>query len=282
MKIAVTGATGHLGNLIIDALLARGVAAGDITAIARNEAKAAPLAANGVQLGIANYDDKEALTRALQGVDRLVLVSASDMGQRLAQHRSIIDAAVAAGVEFIAYTSLLNLDDSELALAGEHRGTEALLAESGIEHALLRNGWYWENYASALQSGQASGQFFGAAGSAKVSGAARRDYAEAAAVVATTDGHSGKTYELAGSPSLTYPQLAAEVGKAIGTEVQYVNQTVDEYRATLEQFGLPGEMAAGFAGMEPAIEGGALYSESTDLQDLIGRPSTSAADALRQ
>lgn len=282
MKIAVTGATGHLGNLIIDALLARGVAAGDITAIARNEAKAAPLAAKGVQLGIADYDDKEALTHVLQGVDRLVLVSASDMGQRLAQHRNIIDAAVSAGVKFIAYTSLLNLDDSELALAGEHQGTEALLAESGIEHALLRNGWYWENYASALQSGQASGQFFGAAGSAKVSGAARRDYAEAAAVVATTDGHAGKTYELAGSPSLTYPQLAAEVGKAIGSEVKYVNQTVDEYRATLEQFGLPGEMAAGFAGMEPAIEGGALHSESTDLQDLIGRPSTSAADALRQ
>lgn len=235
-----------------------------------------------MQLGVASYEDEVALTDALQGVDRLVLVSGSEVGQRLAQHTNIINAAKAAGVGFIAYTSLLNLDTSELGLAPEHRGTEALLAESGIEYALLRNGWYWENYASALDSGRAAGKFFGAAGDAKVSGAARRDYAEAAAVVVTTEGHAGKVYELAGSPALSYQGIADGVGKVIGADVEYVNQSVEEYQATLEGFGLPAGMAAMFAEMDPIIAGGALYSESSDLQQLIGRPSTSASEALAQ
>ncbi|HIT74836.1 MAG TPA: KR domain-containing protein, partial [Candidatus Avipropionibacterium avicola] len=145
---------------------------------------------------------------------------------------------------------------------------------------LLRNGWYWENYASGIDSGRAAGKLFGAAGEAKVSGAARRDYAEAAAVVVTGEGHQGKTYELAGAPALTYQDIADAIGTVIGAEVTYVNQTEDEYRATLEGFGLPAEAAAAFAGMDPAIARGALFSQSTDLQDLIGRPSTPAAEAL--
>lgn len=282
MRIAVTGATGHLGGLVIDSLLARAVAASDLVAVVRDEAKAAPLAAKGLKLGVASYEDEAALAAALEGVDRLVLVSGSEVGQRLAQHTNIINAAKAAGVSLIAYTSLLNLDTSELGLAPEHRGTEKLLADSGIEHVVLRNGWYWENYASALDSGRAAGKFFGAAGDATVSGAARRDYAEAAAVVVTTDGHAGKVYELAGAPAVTYPEIAAAVGTVIGADVQYINQTVEEYRSTLESFGLPAEVAEMLAGMDPAIARGALYSKSTDLQDLIGRPSTSVAEALSQ
>ena len=280
MRIAVTGATGHLGGLVIESLIDRGVAAGDIVAVVRNEAKAAPLAAKGVTLGVAGYEDEAALTAALDGVDRLVLVSGSEVGQRLAQHTNIINAAKAAGVAFIAYTSLLNLDTSELGLAPEHRGTEELLATSGIDHALLRNGWYWENYASAIDSGKATGKFFGAAGSAKVSGAARRDYAEAAAVVVTSEDRAGKVYELAGAPALTYQGIADEIGTVIGAEVTYVDQSVSEYQATLEGFGMPSEVAAMFAGMDPVIEQGALHSESTDLQDLIGRPTTSLAATL--
>ncbi|GAB3812209.1 SDR family oxidoreductase [Tessaracoccus terricola] len=280
MRIAVTGATGQLGGHIIDSLLTRGIAPADVVAVVRNEAKAAPLAEKGIDVRVADYADEAALTKALHGVDRLVLVSGSEVGQRLAQHTNIINAAKAAGVKFIAYTSLLNLDTSELGLAPEHKGTEQLLAESGIEHALLRNGWYWENYASGIESGKAAGKFFGAAGEAKVSGAARRDYAEAAAVVITGEAHAGKTYELAGAPALTYQGIADAIGKVIGSEVTYVNQTADEYRATLEGFGLPAEVAAMFAGMDPVIAGGALYNESTDLQDLIGRPSTPAAEAL--
>ncbi|MGO1544081.1 MAG: SDR family oxidoreductase [Gulosibacter sp.] len=280
MRIAVTGATGHLGALVIEHLLNRGVAAGDIVAIVRNEAKASGLAAKGIKLGVAAYEDEAALTAALDGVDRLVLVSGSEVGQRLAQHTNIINAAKAAGVKFIAYTSLLNLDTSELGLAPEHIGTEQLLAESGIDYATLRNGWYWENYASAIDSGKATGKFFGAAGSAKVSGAARRDYAEAAAVVVTGENHAGRVYELAGAPALTYQGIADEVAKVIGSEVTYVDQSVEDYQATLEGFGMPADMAGMYAGMDPIIANGALYSESTDLQDLIGRPSTSVSEAL--
>lgn len=280
MRIAVTGATGNLGGLIIDYLIARDVAPGDITAIVRDEAKAADLMGKGVQLGVADYEDEAALTTALAGVERLVLVSSSEIGKRAAHHANVINAAKAAGVKYIVYTSLLKADTSNLGLAPEHVVSEQLLKDSGIDHTVLRNGWYWENYAAAIESGKAAGKFFGAAGSAQVSGAARRDYAQAAAVVATSDGHIGKVYELAGAPALSYQEIANEVGKVIGSDVEYVNQSVEEYQATLEGFGMLPESAAIFAGMDPIIEQGDLYSDSTDLQDLIGRPSTSPAEAF--
>lgn len=281
MRIAVTGATGHLGGLVIESLLNKNVEASDIVAIVRNEEKAKDLAARGINIAVAAYDDEAALKSALNGVDRLVFVSASEVGKRVEQHSNIIAAAKEAGVSFIAYTSLLNLDSSELFLAPEHQATEKMLAESGIDHANLRNGWYWENYAAALETGKAMGKFFSAAGEAKVSGAARKDFAEAAAVVVTTDGHAGKTYELAGAPALTYPEIAAQVGEVLGTDVEYVNLTVEEYEKSLVEAGLPADFAAGLAGADPVIENGALYSESTDLQDLIGRPASTVAETFK-
>lgn len=281
MRIAVTGATGHLGGLVIESLLNKNVEASDIVAIVRNEEKAKGLAARGINIAVAAYDDEAALKSALNGVDRLVFVSASEVGKRVEQHSNIIAAAKEAGVSFIAYTSLLNLDSSELFLAPEHQATEKMLAESGIDHANLRNGWYWENYAAALETGKAMGKFFSAAGEAKVSGAARKDFAEAAAVVVTTDGHAGKTYELAGAPALTYPEIAAQVGEVLGTDVEYVNLTVEEYEKSLVEAGLPADFAAGLAGADPVIEKGALYSESTDLQDLIGRPASTVAETFK-
>lgn len=281
MRIAVTGATGHLGGLVIESLLNKSVEASDIVAIVRNEEKAKDLAARGINIAVATYDDEVALKAALNGVDRLVFVSASEVGKRVEQHSNIIAAAKEAGVSFIAYTSLLNLDSSELFLAPEHQATEKMLAESGIDHANLRNGWYWENYAAALETGKAMGKFFSAAGEAKVAGAARKDFAEAAAVVVTTDGHAGKTYELAGAPALTYPEIAAQVGEVLGTDVEYVNLTVEEYEKSLLDAGLPADFAAGLAGADPVIEKGALYSESTDLQDLIGRPASTVAETFK-
>ncbi|OKX77261.1 SDR family oxidoreductase [Corynebacterium glutamicum] len=280
MRIAVTGATGSLGGHVVDSLLNKGVAATDIVAIVRNEEKAADLKARGIALGVATFEDEAALTAALEGVDRLVFISGSEVGQRVAQHTNVINAAKAAGVTFIAYTSLLNLDTSKLALAPEHAATEKLLAESGIDHALLRNGWYWENYESSIGAAKATGKVFGAAEGARVSAAARKDYAEAAAVVITSDNQAGKVYELAGAPALTYPEIAAGIGEAIGSEAEYVNLSVEEYQNALEQAGVPAEFAALLAGMDPIIAEGALYSDSTDLQDLIGRPSTSIVEAL--
>ncbi|AMA00036.1 SDR family oxidoreductase [Corynebacterium glutamicum] len=280
MRIAVTGATGSLGGHVVDSLLNKGVAASDIVAIVRNEEKAADLKARGIALGVATFEDEAALTAALEGVDRLVFISGSEVGQRVAQHTNVINAAKAAGVTFIAYTSLLNLDTSKLALAPEHIATEKLLAESGIDHALLRNGWYWENYESSIGAAKATGKVFGAAEGARVSAAARKDYAEAAAVVITSDNQTGKVYELAGAPALTYPEIAAGIGEVIGSEAEYVNLSVEEYQNALEQAGVPAEFAALLAGMDPIIAEGALYSDSTDLQDLIGRPSASIVEAL--
>ena len=280
MRIAVTGATGSLGGHVVDSLLNKGVAVSDIVAIVRNEEKAADLKARGIALGVATFEDEAALTAALEGVDRLVFISGSEVGQRVAQHTNVINAAKAAGVTFIAYTSLLNLDTSKLALAPEHIATEKLLAESGIDHALLRNGWYWENYESSIGAAKATGKVFGAAEGARVSAAARKDYAEAAAVVITSDNQAGKVYELAGAPALTYPEIAAGIGEVIGSEAEYVNLSVEEYQNALEQAGVPTEFAALLASMDPIIAEGALYSDSTDLQDLIGRPSTSIVEAL--
>lgn len=280
MRIAVTGATGHLGGLVIESLLGRGTSLSEIVAVVRDEKKAADLAAGGVTIAVAPYEDQDALQQALTGVDRLVLVSGSEVGKRLAQHTNVINAAKAAGVGFIAYTSLLNAQTSELSLAPEHVATEQLLAESGIDHTLLRNGWYWENYASALEPAKATGKMFGAAGEAKVSGAARADYAEAAAVVVSGEGYAGKVYELGGTPALTYPEIAEAVGEVIGAKVGYENQSVAEYQAGLEGAGLPAEVAGMLAGWDVAIADGALYTESTDLEDLIGRPATRPAAAL--
>ncbi|RXW31135.1 SDR family oxidoreductase [Propioniciclava flava] len=278
--IAVTGATGHLGGLIIDAILARGVAASDVLAIVRDPAKAARLP-EGVRVAEASYEDQAALTAALTGVDTLLFVSGSEPGKRAAQHRNVVAAAQEAGVGFIAYTSLLDADTSALSLAEEHVITEKLLADSGIDHAVLRNGWYWENYASALSGAAASGEFHGAAGEGLVSGAARKDYAEAAAVVGTTPGHAGKVYELAGDPALSYPQIAEGIAEVTGRLVVYVNQSEAAYADQLASHGLPQEVAQMLAGWDTAIAGGALFSTSTDLADLIGRPSTSLVETLR-
>ena len=278
--IAVTGATGHLGGLIIDAILARGVAASDVLAIVRDPAKAARLP-EGVRVAEASYEDQAALTAALTGVDTLLFVSGSEPGKRAAQHRNVVAAAQEAGVGFIAYTSLLDADTSALSLAEEHVITEKLLADSGIGHAVLRNGWYWENYASALSGAAASGEFHGAAGEGLVSGAARKDYAEAAAVVGTTPGHAGKVYELAGDPALSYPQIAEGIAEVTGRPVVYVNQSEAAYADQLASHGLPQEVAQMLAGWDTAIAGGALFSTSTDLADLIGRPSTSLVETLR-
>ncbi|MGA4670776.1 SDR family oxidoreductase [Propionibacteriaceae bacterium Y1923] len=279
MRIAVTGATGQLGNHVVETLINRGITPADIVAVVRDAQRAAALADRGVQLAVADYDNEQALTEALAGVDRLVLVSASEVGKRTAQHANVINAAKANSVSLIAYTSLINAPTSTLALADEHRVTEQYLADSGIDHAVLRNGWYWENYSGSIEAARASGHLFGAAGDARVSGAARNDYAEAAAIVVTSDDQAGKVYEL-GGPALSYPEIAAALGTAIGGEVTYVNQGAEELRAGLESAGLPSEVAAFVAGMDVAISQGALYTERADLQQLLGREATPAAVAL--
>lgn len=278
--IAVTGATGQLGRIVIDVLLKK-VPAGEIVAAVRTPAKAADLAALGVIVRQADYGQPETLEAAFAGVDKLLLISGSEVGQREAQHKAIIEAARAAGVGFIAYTSLLHADISPLGLGVEHRATEALLKASGIPFALLRNGWYSENYAASIPPALAHHAFIGAAGEGRIASAARQDYAEAAAEVMTREDQAGKVYELAGDDSYTLAQFAAEIAAQSGEKVDYVNLSQSEFAAALKNAGLPEGLAEMLADSDAGAEKGGLFDDSRQLSQLIGRPTTTWQAVIR-
>ncbi|KGD75403.1 quinone oxidoreductase [Pantoea agglomerans] len=278
--IAVTGATGQLGRFVIDALLKK-VPAGEIIAAVRTPAKAADLAALGVIVRQADYGQPETLEAAFAGVDKLLLISGSEVGQREAQHKAVIEAARAAGVGFIAYTSLLHADTSPLGLGVEHRATEALLKASGIPFALLRNGWYSENYAASIPPALAHHAFIGAAGEGRIASAARQDYAEAAAEVMTREDQAGKVYELAGDDSYTLAQFATEIAAQSGEKVDYVNLSQSEFAAALKNAGLPEGLAEMLADSDAGAEKGGLFDDSRQLSQLIGRPTTTWQAVIR-
>ncbi|UIL53115.1 MULTISPECIES: SDR family oxidoreductase [Pantoea] len=277
---AVTGATGQLGRLVIDALLKK-VPAGDIVAAVRTPAKAADLAAQGVVVRQADYSQPETLVAAFAGVDKLLLISGSEVGQREAQHKAVIEAARTAGVGFIAYTSLLHADSSPLGLGVEHRATEALLQASGVPFALLRNGWYSENYAASIAPALAHHAFIGAAGEGRIASAARQDYADAAAEVLVRDNQAGKVYELAGDDSYTLAQFAAEIAAQSGEKVDYVNLSQQEFAAALKSAGLPDGLAEMLADSDAGAEKGGLFDDSHQLSQLIGRPTTPYPAVIR-
>ncbi len=278
--IAITGATGLLGQHVIESLL-KTVPASQIVAIVRNPAKATALSQQGITVRQADYSDEAAFTTALQGIDKLLLISSSEVGQRAPQHRNVINAAKAAHVKFIAYTSLLHADTSPLGLADEHVATEKMLAESGIAYALLRNGWYTENYLASAPAALEHGVFIGAAGEGKIASATRADYAAAAARVISEDGHSGKTYELAGDAGWTLSQLAAELAKQSGKKVVYQNLSEADFAAALKGVGLPAGLADMLADSDTGASKGGLFDDSHTLSKLIGRPTTSLSDSVK-
>lgn len=278
--IAITGATGQLGQHVIESLL-KTVPASQIVAIVRNPAKATALSQQGITVRQADYSDEAAFTTALQGIDKLLLISSSEVGQRAPQHRNVINAAKAAHVKFIAYTSLLHADTSPLGLADEHVATEQMLAESGIAYALLRNGWYTENYLASAPAALEHGVFIGAADEGKIASATRADYAAAAARVISEDGHAGKTYELAGDTGWTLSQLAAELAKQSGKKVVYQNLSEADFAAALKGVGLPAGLADMLADSDTGASKGGLFDDSHTLSKLIGRPTTSLADSVK-
>lgn len=271
--IAVTGASGHLGRLTVEALLKK-TAPSNIVAIVRSPEKAADLAAKGVVVREGDYNRPETLPAALAGVSKLLLVSSNELGKRPEQHKAAIDAAKAAGVSFIAYTSLLKADSTPALLAEEHKATEQYLRECGVSFALLRNGWYTENHTASLPASIAHGAVIGAAGDGRFATAARADYAEAAAVVLITEGHASKTYELAGDSSYNYTEFAAETAKVSGQPVVYLRMSEPEYEKALTSFGLPGALAHILADADATAIRGTLDTASRDLSTLIGRPTT--------
>ena len=278
MSIVVTGATGQFGRLVVESLLSSGVPAASITATGREIARIENLAAAGVRVARADFADSASLVAAFTGADRLLLVSGSEMGLRASQHRAAIDAAKEAGVGFVAYTSILKADTSTLALAQEHRETEQYLAESGLDYAILRNGWYLENYTGQVQTYLAVG-VAGAAGDGRVSAASRKDLADAAAAVLTSDVPSGTIFELGGE-SFTLSQLAAELSKASGREIGYTNLSEAAYADVLVGAGLPEAYAKVLADSDRGLSIGDLETDAAPLATLIGRTPTSMPEAI--
>ena len=278
--IAITGATGQLGHHVIEQLL-KTVPASQIVAIVRNPAKAGVLSQQGIDVRQADYADQAAFTSALRGVEKLLLISSSEVGQRAPQHQNVINAAKAAGVKFIAYTSLLHADTSPLGLHVEHVATEKALAESGIPFTLLRNGWYTENYLASAPPALEHGVFIGSAGDGKIASATRADYAAAAAKVIAEEGHAGKVYELAGDNAWTLSELAAELSKQSGKSVKYQNLSEADFSAALKSVGLPAGLAEMLADSDTGASKGGLFDDSHTLSALIGRPTTPLAESVK-
>ncbi len=277
---AVTGATGHLGRRAVEELLDRGVAAGDVVAVARRPEAADGLAARGVQVREGDYSRPETLPTALAGVDRLLLVSGSEPGQRVAQHTAVVEAAAAAGVQRIVYTSIAHADTSTNPLAEEHRGTEEVLRGAGVPATVLRNSWYAENYTSQLDTYLATGEVLGAAGDGRVSIAPRADYAVAAAAALLADDEGTVVREL-GGPGATLADLAAAISEVTGTTVRYRDLSVDELVAALQGAGLDAGTAGFVAAIDTSIARGELDTGDADLAALLGRPVTPLAEAVR-
>ncbi|MDT0328458.1 SDR family oxidoreductase [Nocardiopsis lambiniae] len=282
MSVVIVGATGHLGRLVVEELLERGTPAREIVAAGRDAERLAALAASGVRTARIDLDDPATLAPAFSGADTLLLISASEPGRRVAQHRAAIDAAVAAGVGHIVYTSAPNAAESTLVLAPDHKATEELLAASGITRTILRDNWYHENYVPQFEQARDYGSFIGSAGEGLVPSAARRDFAAAAAVVlADPAAHADAVYELTGDTAWTYAELAETLSEVLGREVVYKDLSTEEHVAFLVEVGLD-EGTAGFvAALDGNIRDGALGEPTGDLRRLIGRPSTPLVDTLR-
>lgn len=279
-RYAVTAATGQLGRLVVAALLDSGVPAAEVAAIVRTPAAAADLGALGVEVREGDYSRPDTLPAALDGVGVLLLISGTEIGRRVAQHAAVVDAARAAGVARIAYTSVLRADTTELVLAPEHRATEDVIRGSGLPFTFLRNGWYTEVYTAQLARYLARGHIVGATGNGRVAAAARADYAAAAAAVLTGEGHENAVYELGGTP-FTMTDLAAAITEATGTRVAYEDVPAAELPGILQGDGLDEGTAQFVAALDEATARGDLDTSSADLERLIGRPTTPLADVVR-
>ena len=279
--IAITGASGQLGRLVIDSLLTS-VPASELVALVRNPASVSDLKDKGINVRQADYTQPDTLITALQGVDKLLLISSSEVGQRLVQHQNVIEAAKETGVSLLAYTSILHADTSPLGLADEHRATEAALADSGIPHVVLRNGWYSENYIASVPAALELGALYGCAGAGKISSASRADYASAAAAVLTQDGQAGTIYELAGDSAYTLAELAAEISVQTGKDIGYVDLPETDFADALLKAGLPAPLASLLANSDTGASQGGLYDDSQTLSKLIGRSTTTIAESVKE
>jgi len=280
MSIVVTGATGQLGRLVVKSLLERGVPAGQIIGAGRDLDKIKDFADQGLRTARIDFDDPAGLDAAFDGAQKVLLISGSEVGRRISQHRNAIDAAGRAGVDLLVYTSIAGADTATMSLADDHKGTEAALRESGLPFALLRNSWYLENYTGQLATTLQRGVIYGSSGEGRISAAARADFAEAAAVVLSTEGQAGAVYELGGDEAFSQAELAAEITARTGTRVEYRDLPEVEYRQTLLDAGLPEPVATLLADVDRGVSRGELLVTTGDLSRLIAHPTSTLADAL--
>lgn len=280
MTIAVTGATGQLGRIVVDELIAREPDAEPI-AIARDAAKAERVLPARAEVWVADYTDPATLREALAGVETLLLISSNEVGQRFDQHKNVIDAAGDAGVGRLVYTSIAHADTSRLPLAPEHLQTEEYLAESGLAHTILRNNWYHENYLQQIDAARATGALVAAVGDGRVASASRADYAAGAAAVLVEDGHEGRVYEFSGDTAWTYDDLATALSEVAGREVVYQPVDSEDLVAHLSSVGLDEGTARFVAALDTGIAAGDLAGTDGTLARLIGRPTTPLIETLR-
>jgi NAD(P)H dehydrogenase (quinone) len=280
MSVVVTAASSHLGRHVVESLLERGVPAAEITATSRSTESLKDLADRGVRVVAADYHDPASLEAAFAGADKLLLVSSNDFNDRAGQHRNAITAAKAAGVKHVVYTSGPKATTSSILLLADHGTTEKALAESGLAWTALRDGWYVENYTAQVPTYLEHGMV-GSAGEGRVSLALRRELAEAAAVVLTTEGHEGKAYELGGE-AVTLTELAAILSEVTGSTITYTDVPVETLQGILSGAGLPDPLPLIFSDVDRGIAAGELYVDPSDLAALLGRPATGVADAARE
>lgn len=278
--IVITGASGHLGRLVIEELL-KTTPASQLVAAARNLDRVQDLTARGVQTRKADYDRPETLDAAFQGANKLLLISSNEIGKRFPQHKAVIESAKRTGVKLLAYTSILHADTSPMGLAEEHKATEAYIKASGVPFVVLRNGWYTENYTASIAPALAHGVYLGSAGSGRISSAARADYAAAAAAVLASEGQAGRIYELAGDDAYTLEDLAGEISRQSGQTVTYRNLPEADYKAALVGAGLPEVIAHLLADSDVGASKGGLFDDSGQLGRLIGRPTTPLAVSVK-
>ncbi|MCF3183358.1 NAD(P)H-binding protein [Streptomyces polychromogenes] len=279
MSIVVTAATGALGRLVVEELLTR-VPAAELAVVVRDKDKAADLAARGIEVRVADYDDPASLAGAFRAGERVLLISGNEVGRRVPQHTAVIEAAAAAGVAQLAYTGILGGPEADFELATEHKATERAILDSGLPYTFLRNGWYHENYTAQLPVVLEHGAVVASAGEGRVASAARADYAAAAAVVLTGEGHLNRVYELSGDTAWSLSEYAAEVARQSGREVAYSAVPGDAHLEVLTGAGVPEDFAAVIVDVDAAISRGRLAGTSGDLARLIGRPTTPVAEAI--
>jgi len=278
--IGVTGATGNLGRLVVEDVLARGILPRQIVAIVRDREKAQDLIAKGVDVRVGDYSQPDSLRAALNAVTKLLLVSGNDLGRRVSQHQNVVDAARDAGVTLLIYTSIVNAERTEMQLAGEHQATEVIVRASGLPYVLLRNSWYTENYTRNLASTLERGAMIGSANGGHVSAAARADYAAAAAAVLTGSGHENRAYELGGDTAFSLGEFAEELSRQSGRRVEYHDLSEAAHAEALMAAGLPEAVARMVANSDQGIKRGDLFTASGDLHRLIGRPTLPMRDVI--